>query len=196
MSVDTQPVRSVTLAPPGADLFASRAEALVNTVNCVGAMGKGLALQFRNRYPDNLRLYQDECRAGRLRPGGLAVCGPRHDMPRFIVNLATKDHFRDPSRLEWVVAGARELRQWAEDRGVRTIACPALGAGLGGLDWDAVRGAVLEVFDGADVQLTLYAPQSIQWPAPTTARFPESAWPRQRVLEAPEPRGFAALRRR
>lgn len=154
------------------DLFASGAEAVVNTVNCVGVMGKGLALTFKERFPENFAAYKLECDGRRLSPGGLfpfdqgAVSGD--DGPKWIVNLATKGHWRDPSQLSWVEDGAQTLARWAKDFQVKSIACPALGAGLGGLPWEDVKAAVEHAFKDSQTELLLFAPQG---PAPAPRRF-------------------------
>lgn len=154
-------------------LFDTEADAIVNTVNCVGVMGKGLALEFKKRFPGNNDSYAAACRRGELVPGGLHVVdlGPDRQpgQARWIVNLATKDHWRDPSKLEWVVRGVELLSKWAAEHDVRSIACPALGSGLGGLPWEDVRRACETAFGGSPVELKLFAPQG-----PTPAAKP--AW--------------------
>lgn len=94
------------------NLLAAETDALVNTVNTVGVSGKGIALMFKERFPENFRAYEAASKAGQLAPGGLFVT-ERHDMlgPRFIVNFATKQHWRQPSRLEWIREGLAALRE-------------------------------------------------------------------------------------
>ena len=122
------------------NLLDAEAEALVNTVNCVGVMGKGVALMFREAFPKNYRSYRAACKAGELRPGGLFVHRTNELVgPRLIVNFATKDHWRGKSRMEWIESGLAELATLAREEGVRSIALPPLGAGNGGLDWNDVR---------------------------------------------------------
>lgn len=158
-------------------LFDTGAQAIVNPVNCVGVMGKGLALEFKNRFPDNMATYASACRTGMLNPGGLvAVTISERERERaqapganWIVNLATKDHWRDPSRIEWIEQGAHELAAWARKIQVTSIACPALGAGLGGLPWEKVRPILEDAFRESACELRLFAPQG---PAPqSAARF-------------------------
>lgn len=121
-------------------LLDAEAEALVNPVNCVGIMGKGLALQFRRAFPENFRAYAEACRQGRVRLGELFVFSlPGTAQPRFLVNLPTKAHWRDGSQLEDLARGLEALRIWILVSAVRTIAVPALGCGLGGLRWEQVR---------------------------------------------------------
>ena len=122
------------------NLINSQADALVNTVNTVGVSGKGVALMFKEAFPANFRAYAAECKAGRMAPGGLFVT-ERAGMlaPQFIVNFATKDHWRSPSRLEWIESGLATLRREIVSRAIRSIAIPPLGAGNGGLDWEDVK---------------------------------------------------------
>lgn len=141
------------------NLLAADVDALVNTVNTVGVSGKGIALMFKERYPENFRAYAAACKAGRLAPGGLFVT-ERHDMlgPRFIVNFATKNHWRHPSRLEWIEQGLASLRAEIETRGIRSIAIPPLGAGNGGLDWGDVKPLIADAMAGLECEVLVYEP--------------------------------------
>lgn len=142
------------------DLFTSGAGVLVNPVNCVGTMGAGLALAFKKRFPHNFGAYAQACRNKELRPGGLlAVREHSKEGSVWVVNLATKDHWRDDSKIEWIAAGSQALREWAESQGVSDVACPALGAGYGNLPWSAVRATVEAAFEGSHVDLLLFAPR-------------------------------------
>jgi O-acetyl-ADP-ribose deacetylase (regulator of RNase III) len=122
------------------NLLEADAEALVNTVNTVGVMGKGIALMFKEQFPENNKAYVAHCKAGAFEPGTLFVT-ERSDMlgPRWIVNFATKKHWRHPSKMAWIESGLAELRQFIQDNDVRSIAVPPLGAGNGKLDWSDVR---------------------------------------------------------
>src|SRR5437763_1772698 len=100
------------------DLLAADAEALVNTVNCVGVMGKGIALQFKQRFPDVYRQYRNACRRGEVRPGHVHVVPTgRPDPPRYVINFPTKRHWRGKSRLDDIRAGLEDLVRVAHDRG-------------------------------------------------------------------------------
>ncbi len=143
------------------NLLDSGAEALVNTVNTVGVSGKGIALMFKEAFPENFRAYAAACKAGDLAPGGLFIT-ERRDMlgPRWIVNFATKDHWRSPSRLEWIGAGLADLRREIETRGIGSIAIPPLGAGNGGLDWAKVKPLISQALAGLDVAVTVFEPSN------------------------------------
>ena len=123
------------------DIFAEswRVEALVNPVNCVGVAGRGLALRFKQLYPENFRAYAAACKRRELRPGRMFVFETGVDYPRYILNFPTKRHWRDPSRLEDIRVGLVALVEEVRGRGIRSIAVPALGCGLGGLEWEEVH---------------------------------------------------------
>ncbi len=122
------------------NLLETRAEALVNTVNTEGVMGKGIALMFKERFAENFRLYAAACKAKEVRTGRMFVTEVRElDGPRWIVNFPTKQHWRPPSKLEWVETGLQDLRRFIIDNDVKSIAIPPLGAGNGGLEWADVR---------------------------------------------------------
>ena len=141
------------------NLLEAGTEALVNTVNTVGISGKGIALMFKETYPENFRAYAAACKAGQLAPGGLFVT-ERHDMlgPRLIANFATKQHWRSPSRLEWIRHGLAALREEIAHRGIRSIAIPPLGAGNGGLDWHDVKPLIAEALADLDCEIVVYEP--------------------------------------
>jgi O-acetyl-ADP-ribose deacetylase (regulator of RNase III) len=149
---------SVIFKPPGSNLLDSKAQAWINPVNCAGAMGKGLALIFKERFPENLRIYQKACSRRELLPGHFLAVATGSEGPAYIVNLATKDHWRDPSRLDWVARGAERVRIWAEGKGIQSVACPALGSGLGGLEWEEVKCALTVAFDDSRVLFEVHEP--------------------------------------
>lgn len=115
------------------DIFLAPAEALVNPVNCVGVMGKGLALQFKQRFPANFHAYREACRKGLVRPGKVFIFDTGGTSPRFIINFPTKRHWRDRSRLEDIRAGLRDLAREVASRCISSVAIPPIGCGLGGL---------------------------------------------------------------
>lgn len=142
------------------NLLEAPVEALVNTVNCVGYMGKGIALQFKQAFPANFRSYEVACKSGAVTPGRMLV----HDhgmliQPRYIINFPTKRHWRGKSLMEDIDAGLRTLVEEVRSRGIRSIAIPPLGCGLGGLDWDEVHPRIEAAFaDLPEVDVHLYAP--------------------------------------
>lgn len=137
------------------DILAEDAEALVNTVNCVGVMGRGIALQFKNAYPENFHAYAEACERGEVRPGHMFVYETDAlTNPRYIVNFPTKRHWRNNSRMDDIESGLKNLASVIRERDIRSIALPPLGAGLGKLEWGRVRSRVeqaLSEFDDLDV---------------------------------------------
>ncbi len=122
------------------DILDADVEALVNTVNCVGIMGRGIALQFKNTYPDNFAAYSVACGLGEVKPGRMFVYETgRLTNPRYIINFPTKRHWRGNSRIEDIETGLKALVVEIEARSIRSIAVPPLGSGLGGLRWPDVR---------------------------------------------------------
>ena len=151
------------------DIFEVEAEALVNPVNCVGVMGRGLARQFRHRFPQCFQDYVRACRDGSLRPGSVHVHPTqRKHPPLVVINLPTKDHWRDPSQLSYIIFGVAALADALERYQIKSVAIPPLGCGLGGLDWDDVRPVIEDGLASlANVEVTLIAPSE---PAPTLSR--------------------------
>lgn len=142
------------------NLLEAPAEALVNTVNTVGVMGKGIALMFRERFPINYKRYQQACKAGEVRVGQMfATETGELDGPRWVVNFPTKQDWRGKSQLKWVVDGLAALRQFIVEHQVRSIALPPLGAGNGGLNWSVVRPQIEQVLgDLPDVEILVFEP--------------------------------------
>ncbi len=142
------------------DLLEADVEALVNTVNTVGVMGKGIALQFKKAFPENYRTYRDACERGDLQPGRMFVFETgRMFNPRYIVNFPTKRHWRNRSRLDDVRAGLDALAGEIRERDIASVAIPALGCGHGGLDWRVVRPLIEEAMaEVPDVRALLYEP--------------------------------------
>jgi O-acetyl-ADP-ribose deacetylase (regulator of RNase III) len=142
------------------NLLEAPADALVNTVNEVGVMGKGIALMFKEGYPEASAEYEREAKAGRVKVGSvLAVANPRLVGPRWIIHFPTKRHWRNPSKLEWVQKGLRDLVRLIREKRIESIALPPLGCGNGGLDWGLVRreieAAAAEI---PDVDVLVFAP--------------------------------------
>lgn len=136
-------------------------DAIVNTVNCVGVMGKGIALQFKNKWPANFAAYAEACKAGQVRPGRMLVFDSGALVkPNFIINFPTKDHWRHASRIEFIRDGLVDLVKQVRALGIRSIAVPPLGCGNGGLDWAEVRPLIEQAFESLpDVDVRLFEPQ-------------------------------------
>jgi O-acetyl-ADP-ribose deacetylase (regulator of RNase III) len=139
------------------DLFTSQAQTLVNTVNCVGVMGKGIALEFKQRFPDMYKDYVDRCNSGQVRLGRPYLY--KRLIEPWILNFPTKDHWRAVSRLSDIVAGleylARHYKQW----GITSLAVPPLGCGNGQLDWNVVGPTLYLYLDKLDIPVEMYAPR-------------------------------------
>ncbi|MDA8000623.1 MAG: macro domain-containing protein [Alphaproteobacteria bacterium] len=115
-------------------------EALVNTVNCVGVMGRGIALQFKKAFPGNFKAYAAACGRGEVETGRMFVFEVgRLSNPKYIINFPTKKHWRNRSRMEYIESGLENLVEVIRERNIRSIAIPPLGSDLGGLDWEDVR---------------------------------------------------------
>ncbi len=141
------------------NLLEAKAEALVNTVNTVGIMGKGIALMFKDRFGDNFRQYAQACKAGEVQTGKMFVTEPRElDGPRWIINFPTKQHWRGNSKLEWVTDGLQDLRHFLVANHVKSVAIPPLGAGNGGLDWPVVREQIVAALADLDLAITVFEP--------------------------------------
>ena len=142
------------------NVLEANAEALVNTVNCVGYMGKGIALQFKKAFPENFKAYERACRAKSVRPGKMFIfeTGSMWN-PKYIINFPTKRHWRSKSRLEDIEAGLQALVEEVVKRGIKSIAIPPLGCGLGGLDWNTVRPMIEKAFSSLPgVRVLLFEP--------------------------------------
>lgn len=143
------------------NLLKAPAEALVNTVNTVGVMGKGIALQFRQAFPEMYRAYEKACDAGDVQLGRVMVfdVGGLVGGPRWIINFPTKGHWRSTSRLADIENGLVDLVETVRRLGIRSIAVPPLGCGNGGLDWMDVRPRIEQAFGALpDVRVLLYTP--------------------------------------
>lgn len=143
------------------DILRDDSEAIVNTVNCVGVMGRGIALQFRNAYPENYEAYVEACQRGEVQPGRMFIF-ETGDLtgPRYIINFPTKRHWRGKSRMEDIDSGLRALVEVIRERKIRSVAIPPLGSGLGGLDWAEVRPRIVTAVGCLDdVKVSLYEPR-------------------------------------
>ncbi|MCL6283630.1 macro domain-containing protein [Ruegeria sp. 2012CJ41-6] len=132
-------------------LMTSSAQTVVNTVNTVGVMGKGLAAAFKERYPDMFAEYKILCKQGELAPGSSWLW---KGVDQWVLNFATKKHWRNPSKIEYIHDGLVEFRRTYEAMGIREIAFPRLGCGNGGLDWEVVRPLMVDLLH--DLPITVY----------------------------------------
>lgn len=168
------------------NLLEAVTEALVNTVNTVGVMGKGIALQFKKAFPENYEAYERVCKAGELLPGGIFVfdSGKLYDdNPHFILNLATKDHWRAKSRISDVVSGMNELVRVVQAHDIHSIAIPPLGCGNGGLKWEEVRPLIERAVAPLEqVQVLIYVPQGAPRPEDQIVRTKRPKMTRGRAL--------------
>lgn len=147
------------------NLLDANVDVLVNTVNTVGVMGKGIALQFKQAYPENFKAYQAACRRREVRLGHMFVFATSRLSPKWIVNFPTKKHWRSKSRLKDVKNGLADLRRTLVELGAESVAVPPLGCGNGGLDWTDVRPLILEALSDLDgLRVLMYPPRGT--PAP------------------------------
>jgi len=148
------------------DILSADAEALVNTVNCVGVMGRGIALQFRKAFPENFKAYETACKRKELRPGKMLLYETGLlSGPRFIINFPTKRHWKGKSRLQDIETGLDALVKEIAGRNIRSVAVPPLGCGLGGLDWGVVQPKILQAFHAIpDVRVLLFEPSGAPTP--------------------------------
>ena len=138
------------------DLFESYAQTLVNTVNCVGVMGKGVALQFKKRFPDMFAEYARRCRDGEVRLGEPYLWAPLGSP--WVLNFPTKDHWRSVARLQDIVDGLDHLGEHYESWGIESMAVPSLGCGEGRLDWHVVAPVLIRKLSEFNIDVELYAP--------------------------------------
>ena len=138
------------------DLFESNAQILVNTVNCVGVMGKGVALQFKKRFPDMFAEYARRCRDGEVQLGEPYLWTPL--VPPWVLNFPTKDHWRSVAKLQDIVDGFDYLKEHYEGWGIESMAVPPLGCGEGQLDWHVVRPVLVRKLSEFNMDVELYAP--------------------------------------
>jgi len=135
------------------DLFAMKADAFINPVNTQGVMGKGLALSVKEKDHESYEMYKRVCKTQGLNGGDIVLTKSNIKGYNEIFHLATKEHWRDPSRLYWIYIGLRSIRNYMEDHEMKSIVIPPIGCGLGGLSKDNVSKAIDEVFDGSDIDV-------------------------------------------
>lgn len=158
-------------------------DAIVNTVNCVGVMGKGIALQFKKKWPSNYKAYAAACKAGQVQLGSMFV----HDLgalatPRYIINFPTKGHWRSASKLKDIEAGLKDLVVLVRAMDIRSIAMPPLGCGNGGLEWSLVKPLIECAFAPlSDITVRLFEPSAEAAPAQLEVNTPAPKMTRGRA---------------
>lgn len=163
------------------NLLEAPVDALVNTVNTVGVMGKGIALMFKEAFPENFHAYEEACKRKEIKIGQMFVTvNPRLQGPRWLINFPTKKHWRQPSKLDWIKEGLKDLRRVIEEKNIQSIALPPLGCGHGGLDWGDVRPEIesaLRLLESVDI--VVFEPtakyQNVAKPAGVTTLTPARA---------------------
>jgi len=151
----------MTVRIKSGDLLKEKSDAIVNTVNCVGVMGKGIALQFKQRWPKNFTEYAAASKRKQIKPGKMFIYDRgAWERPQYIINFPTKIHWRGNSKLEYIEEGLRDLVKQVKHLHIKSISLPPLGCGNGGLNWDDVRGMVFAAFEREpDVSVTLFEPK-------------------------------------
>lgn len=142
------------------NIFDDDAEAIVNPVNCVGVMGKGLALEFKKRFPENFKSYKQQCSQKLLKPGKVYITEEQFDdSKKYVINFPTKMHWRGKSKLEYVLSGLADLVTQCKKLAIKSVAIPALGAGLGGLKWEEVKKVIVdELTEISEINFVVYEP--------------------------------------
>ena len=144
------------------NLLEAETEAVVNTVNTVGVMGKGIALMFKEAFPENFKAYEEACKSKNVTLGKMFVT-QEHALfgPKWIINFPTKGHWRYPSKIKWIEEGLDDLCSVIRENKIKSIAIPPLGAGNGGLEWSDVRSEIESRLEGLhDVHVLVYEPTS------------------------------------
>ena len=140
------------------DIFESKCQAIINTVNCEGKMGKGLAYQFKKKFPEMEQDYVKVCLKGELYPGKLRIYQEKNFL---IINFPTKNKWREKSKIEYIIIGLRKLKEEIIKKGIKSVAIPPLGAGNGGLNWNEVKFEInRELLDMEDVVFEVYEPST------------------------------------
>lgn len=144
------------------NLLESKADALVNTVNTVGVMGKGIALQFKNMFPNNFKRYAAACKSNELTIGQLLVTEEKSLLSgtKIIINFPTKTDWRKPSEYQYIEKGLVELAKFIQDKNIKSIAIPPLGAGNGGLNWTHIKQLLEQYLSNIDCNIYVYQPNT------------------------------------
>lgn len=141
------------------DIFSLDVESIVNPVNCVGIMGAGLALKFKERYPQNYKAYKAVCENKLLKAGDIFVTKISNNGVKYVINFATKDHYKNHSKINYITEGLIALKQFLDKENISSVAIPALGCGLGGLNYPEVKDKILKEFDNTEKNVYVIAPK-------------------------------------
>lgn len=139
------------------DILLAKVDAIINPVNTFGVMGAGLALQFKTKFPDNYQAYKIACDESRIKTGKIFLYELKTKKPKYIINFPTKNHWKDPSKIEYIRDGLENLIEEIQCLNINSIAIPALGCGLGGLKWDVVKPMIHNTFVNLhDLEVYIY----------------------------------------
>ena len=166
------------------NILKDKSEAIVNTVNCVGVMGKGLALQFKKTYPENFKKYKSACDKENIEPGKMFITEHSDILDKkWIINFPTKKHWKGKSKLSYIEEGLKDLVSKVQELGIKSVAIPPLGAGLGGLAWDDVRSLIIDAFSNiSNVEVVVYEPKGSPSPESMTINTKRPNMTRGRAL--------------
>lgn len=142
------------------NIFKTQTEAIINTVNLVGVMGKGIALQFKEKYPENFKAYKKACENKQIDIGKIFVTNTEQMYnPKYIINFPTKNHWKNPSKIEYIKDGLKDLKKFLIENNIKSVAIPPLGAGNGGLDWKDVKSLIEnELKELTDIEIIILEP--------------------------------------
>lgn len=141
------------------DILSSSCEGIINTVNTQGIMGKGLALLYRQKYPEMFKVYRKACLNKEVKTGFMHVWKVSNQ-DKWIINFPTKQHWRNPSQLEWIIEGLQDLVKVVKENKIKSLGIPPLGCGLGGLHWYQVKKEIVQVCEQylSDIKIEIYEP--------------------------------------
>ena len=142
------------------NILDSKADALINTVNTVGVMGKGIALQFKKAFPNNFNSYQKACKDGLVDIGRVFVSKDSSltSGEKYIINFPTKTHWRRPSEYDYIKSGLSDLKRVIKEYNIQSLAIPPLGAGNGGLNWEIVKELIITYLENESIEIIVYEP--------------------------------------
>lgn len=166
------------------DIFANDAEAIVNTVNCVGVMGRGLALQYKNKYPQNFKEYANACKDEQVVPGKMFVHQTGQlTNPKYIINFPTKRHWKANSKIEDIESGLDDLVKVIDKLNIKSISIPPLGSGLGGLNWQIVKQKIEDKLSNIDCDIVVFEPLEQKIKKTTAQEVPNMTAGRAALVE-------------